>query len=625
MTPDKTPINNSDHPKLIFKPVVDCVAFTRRGNRGLVPPDREAREDQNCGTVGERLIELAGRTCYDDETEVLTRTGWKTFARLTRGEEVCTFNIKQPELEFLDPGEIIARPFDGKLFVAEGRRFSLHVTPDHNLVVDGATGPKLARADHVFGTRFKVPTQAVYHGSQVTDLEFPGLDYFQKLPNSSNCARHVTSGWRVTKELMPKFAGLLGWYVAEGTIAGGGGAGLRIVIYQKDSKVQPIIDLIESLGLKWHKSVDARNGVAALYINKSPLVRWLQQWGVGSHNIRIPPVVFDWPVAIRQNFIDAAMLGDGHKSVNGRWMYTTRSRGLAEDMQRLLVTSGKPSSVSCSTDRGAPIYRVSAGLRPCAEIKPKNQAWVPYSGMVYCVTTKNRALMIRRSGKVLVCGNCYDSYGKGRSSAEYHEHIRAVGHGSVLEHVSATFHIRGVSRGLTHELIRHRVGTAISQRSTRYVDESESCIIVPPVAIIRDDDPHDIAMRKRIFQNNLLVEHERDCNVYQRLVDLAEDVIKIKNHGATKTEARKAARGAGRAVLGQHLETELIWTVNARALINIIAQRAMNAADAEICRLAMELWQQACDIWPAYFEHMAEKQIDRTDGTGKCFSQIEKI
>jgi thymidylate synthase (FAD) len=68
------------------------------------------------------------------------------------------------------------------------------------------------------------------------------------------------------------------------------------------------------------------------------------------------------------------------------------------------------------------------------------------------------ANLIEFAGRV-----CYDSLGKGRPSAEYHANILASGHGSVTEHASITFLIEGVSRALTHELVRHRVGTAISQ------------------------------------------------------------------------------------------------------------------------------------------------------------------
>jgi thymidylate synthase (FAD) len=87
---------------------------------------------------------------------------------------------------------------------------------------------------------------------------------------------------------------------------------------------------------------------------------------------------------------------------------------------------------------------------------------------------------------------CYDSFGKGRSSGDFAEHILESGHGSVLEHAQYSFFISGVSRGLTHELVRHRVGVAISQRSTRYVDESDSEWIRHPLfeAAFPQHDPY---------------------------------------------------------------------------------------------------------------------------------------
>src|SRR5688572_33343354 len=60
----------------------------------------------------------------------------------------------------------------------------------------------------------------------------------------------------------------------------------------------------------------------------------------------------------------------------------------------------------------------------------------------------------------------------GRATRDYLENIKKQGHGSVLEHVNYSLLIEGVSRSLTHELVRHRAGFAYSQLSQRYVDES---------------------------------------------------------------------------------------------------------------------------------------------------------
>src|SRR5580704_16597079 len=80
---------------------------------------------------------------------------------------------------------------------------------------------------------------------------------------------------------------------------------------------------------------------------------------------------------------------------------------------------------------------------------------------------------------------CYMSQSNpaGRSTRDYLENIKRQGHGSVLEHANYTMLLEGVSRSLTHELVRHRAGFAYSQLSQRYVDESRAAFVVPPAMI----------------------------------------------------------------------------------------------------------------------------------------------
>src|SRR5204863_1583921 len=73
-----------------------------------------------------------------------------------------------------------------------------------------------------------------------------------------------------------------------------------------------------------------------------------------------------------------------------------------------------------------------------------------------------------------------------RQTREYLENIKKQGHGSVLEHANYSLLLEGVSRSLTHELVRHRAGFAYSPLSQRYVDESQANFVVPP-AIVGDE------------------------------------------------------------------------------------------------------------------------------------------
>ena len=74
---------------------------------------------------------------------------------------------------------------------------------------------------------------------------------------------------------------------------------------------------------------------------------------------------------------------------------------------------------------------------------------------------------------------CYMSYGRGRKDiTDFVDNLLSKGDGSVFEHVNYGFAITGVSRALTHELVRHRAGFAYSQRSQRFIDESEGAAAV---------------------------------------------------------------------------------------------------------------------------------------------------
>src|SRR3954454_22968188 len=98
---------------------------------------------------------------------------------------------------------------------------------------------------------------------------------------------------------------------------------------------------------------------------------------------------------------------------------------------------------------------------------------------------------------------CYTSYAKPRpgGNASYIGHILEVGHGSVLEHAVFNFIVTGVSRSLTHELIRHRAGFGYSQLSQRYVDESVA-EYVEPDCIADDPEMH------RIWLDAVVQAHE---------------------------------------------------------------------------------------------------------------------
>jgi thymidylate synthase (FAD) len=162
-----------------------------------------------------------------------------------------------------------------------------------------------------------------------------------------------------------------------------------------------------------------------------------------------------------------------------------------------------------------------------------------------------------------------------RTTREYLENIKRQGHGSVLEHATYSLLLEGVSRSLTHELVRHRAGFAYSQLSQRYVDESQANFVVPP-AIVGDEALED-AWRRQIEQ------------AQSTYVSLVEQLMERYGWVTDKVHRRKMAREAARGVLPNSTETKIVVTANARAWRTMLELRSSEGAELEIRRTAIAI------------------------------------
>src|SRR5215212_1995854 len=133
-----------------------------------------------------------------------------------------------------------------------------------------------------------------------------------------------------------------------------------------------------------------------------------------------------------------------------------------------------------------------------------------------------------------------------RNTREYLENIKKQGHGSVLEHANYSLLLEGVSRSLTHELVRHRAGFAYSQLSQRYVDESEAAFVVPPA--VAGDAELERAWREQVE------------DAQAAYVALVSQLMERYGWVADRVHRRKMAREAARAVLPNATETKVVVT-----------------------------------------------------------------
>jgi thymidylate synthase (FAD) len=181
---------------------------------------------------------------------------------------------------------------------------------------------------------------------------------------------------------------------------------------------------------------------------------------------------------------------------------------------------------------------------------------------------------------------CYASFGPRRTTNEnaaaYFERLTSAGHGSVLEHASFSFLLYGISRSVTHELVRHRAGVGFSQISQRFVSGSVLRFVERP-EYQGDEELHGF------FE-------ERVDRAGAEYGEMADRLLERQEGGDSmlsadyKTDARKKVQQTARSLLPNETEAPMVFTGNVRALRHIVEMRADAHAESEIRNLAVRIF-----------------------------------
>lgn len=196
--------------------------------------------------------------------------------------------------------------------------------------------------------------------------------------------------------------------------------------------------------------------------------------------------------------------------------------------------------------------------------------------------TPDAERLIETAGRV-----CYDSGAKitETSHVAMIKYLLKGGHHSVLEHAGASFMVDGVSRALTHQLVRSRIAS-FSQRSQRYVNEGGFEYVVPP-SIIESQKSDAIGVSARLRFETLM---ERIQTDYEELIAL----------GIPKEDAR--------FVLPNACTSQIFVTMNFREFLHTIDLRVSLHAQWEIREMFRRIWEtlivSAPTVFgPEFFEH----------------------
>ncbi|SHK75957.1 thymidylate synthase (FAD) [Clostridium cavendishii DSM 21758] len=206
---------------------------------------------------------------------------------------------------------------------------------------------------------------------------------------------------------------------------------------------------------------------------------------------------------------------------------------------------------------------------------------------------------------------CYSSVGvedimenlTEENTSKFLNMLMSLGHESPIEHVSFTFCVEGVSRSLTHQLVRHRIAS-FSQQSQRYVKLNQFEYIVPP-AIKENEEA------KALFIKSM----EESQKAYDEITNKLKDGY-VKSGLDTKVAEKKAIEDA-RYVFPNACETKVIFTMNARSLMNFFHHRCCDRAQWEIRDMAKLMVKEVKKVAPTLFKYAGPNCVNGVCPEGK--------
>lgn len=495
---------------------------------------------------------ITDRGCYDKDTKVLTKEGWKYFSDLKLTDQVITIDDNN-NLLYTEPVNIIAYPYQGKMYAFSSKQVDLLVTPDHRMWVydyhkrsSDSRVWKFIEAQDCTNQRYKFNKSS-------NGIDREGLKELSIEGYSVKKGFHTVT--YPTKSYNSKtFLKLLGLWLTDGycsnrkdceSLEGG-------IVQFKDEQREVIKDLLHTLDINY--SVTDKG----FYFNDQPLLKWLKKTFLKeddnkkTYYLKLPRAFINsLNKEELQSLLEGIILGDGTKITNstGYQIYTA-SYSFAQDLSEIALLVGLTSNIRIQkrrtrtfpngvTSKCQEQYIVTLNNKSehLFDRRTATVSTVDYNGMVYCVELpKHHRLFVQRNGKSVWCGNC------------------------------------------SHEIVRHRIA-AYNQESTRYCNYSNGKFngeisVIPSASIEENEEAKKIT-------DKLIAKSEK---VYMKLVKMG-----IKPQDA-------------RDVLPTCLKTEIVCTYNLREWRHFFKLRTNKAAHPKIRELSIELLEEFKRRIPVVFD-----------------------
>lgn len=358
------------------------------------------------GGIGTEQAITEGMQCHDAETEVFTRDGWKMWPDVTKDDYLaCRVN---EVMEFHKPTALTAQYYSGLMYGVKSRSVNFLVTPNHRFFTSSSHRTNKwiwETAEEHFG-KYRVYTSYA--------APYSGTDFSDTFTLPPAVISSTGDKPRIVPPMdMGDWCEFLGWFMSEGSIYHNyksNSGGYSVIISQCDIANPSKVALIDSLcsRLPFHHKWHVKNCI----ISSKALYTYLQVYGK-VHDKYVPEFIFELKPEYRQRFLDAFLLGDGHKTKFGNKLYSSCSKQLAIGIQRLVTLAGKAVSwgnpwmaKKRNGEDSSTMYRVSELSRTKREIKAvSHYKHAEFKGMVYCATVPGSLLLTRRGGVSFWSGN----------------------------------------------------------------------------------------------------------------------------------------------------------------------------------------------------------------------------
>ncbi len=340
--------------------------------------------------------------CFSEDTEILTAGGWKPIGEVEPGVRVMGMS-PDGQAEWQPVLKKQVYPYEGDLLHFAGRNTDLLVTPEHKVLVRKR---KMERHN---------PRGEYSRWYTVQAGEIFGKYHFEMSRRVNWCGVQVGETLQIGESTFPTNALLkfLGLYLGDGSCSINNGGYLIKIAAFKERELKVAQEVLEELGVRY-----ARTATGYQFFSKD-IYSLLHPLGQ-PHEKYIPNWVKEMPPSQLECLLYGLMNSTGNLETE---TYTTTSKQLADDIQEVVFKAGFAAVVRCAKtglsrelkgyqiQHNHPVYKVRLCRRQIdLKIWPQMEKKVPYQGLVYDVTVPGHVIFVRRNGKPVWSGNCWEGY-----------------------------------------------------------------------------------------------------------------------------------------------------------------------------------------------------------------------